>query len=122
MGHGGAQSQTTETKLPPELQGWANKYLAALGNLVLPGGQIAQSPLPFHATAPMSPQQIQAGNMVSQETYGPQGAPQGQAPNTQQLMASVAGSPYWQAQLAQNPSLASAFSIPALSQIGQLFG
>jgi hypothetical protein len=125
MGSGGpAQTQTTTQNLPPELGYWASRYLNALGQMVLPGGGLtpAQSPLPYQAVAPMTPQQQQGMQLTSQETYGPGGAPSGgAAPSSQSLMQSIMASPYWQAQLAQNPYIAQAFSQPALNQVGQLY-
>ena len=70
-GSGGGQTQTTQQQLPPELSQASNVYLNALRQLILPGGQITQSPLPYQAVAPFSPQQQQGMNLVSQETYGP---------------------------------------------------
>ena len=118
MGGGGRQTTETTQSLPPEVAYWSNRYLNALGNLVMPGGKLGQSPLPYQAVAPESPQQLQAAQLVSGETYGPKGAPSSPGYNTQALMNSVAGTPYWQQQLAQNPMTANAFSLPALQQMG----
>lgn len=117
----GGQSQTQTTELPPELQFWSSRYLNALGNLIMPGGNFAnlsQSPLPYQAVAPLTNQQIQGMNLTSAETYGPQGAPQGQGVDTNALMQSIAASPYWQGQMSRNPYTAQAFSQPALQQLG----
>lgn len=121
-GSGGDQTQTTQQQLPPELSSWAGKYLNTLGQLILPGGQITQSPLPYQQVAPMTPQQLQGMQLVSNETYGPSGAPNaGPAPTQQQLMAGMTASPYWQNQMQQNPYTQGAFSPLALSQLSQLW-
>lgn len=123
MGSGGNQSQTTTSSLPPELSSWANKYLNALGNLVLPNGQLGQSPLPYQEVAPLTPQQIQGMQLTSNETYGPSGQAAGVSQasgtpiNPNQLMSAIAASPYWQALMKSQPSTASAFSPAALNQL-----
>ncbi len=126
MGSGGGnQTQTTTQTLPPELSHWANKYLNALGNQVMPGGKLSPSPLPYQEVAPLTPQQTQGMQLTSQETYGPGGAPQGQGNPSitpQTLMQGIMASPYWRNQLRNNPSDAQAFSLPAMSQLAQLYG
>jgi hypothetical protein len=128
MGGGGQQTTTTEQKLPPNVSSAANKYLNALLQLTLPGGQPSQSPLPYQETAPLSPQQIQGMQLTSAETYGPAGASSqggsqgGQNPYTpQNLIWPMTASDYWQNQLQKNTSTLGAFSNPALNQIAQLY-
>ena len=138
MGAGGSQTTTTESKLPPELSKFANQYLNALAGITMPGGQAltpGQSNLPYQEVAPLSPQQTQAMNLVSSETYGPatagftpQGAPPGgSGTNTgataslSDLMQGIAGSPYYVQQFAQNPWMQRAFSQPALNQATALY-
>ncbi len=124
---GGKQTSTTTTQLPPELSSWANKYLNALGNQVMPGGKLGPSPLPFQEVAPLTPQQTQGMQLTSQETYGPGGPPPGSGAldsslTPQTLMAGIASSPYWRGQMWSNPSNQQAFSLPALSQLAQIYG
>ncbi len=118
MGGGGQQSQTTTSNLSPDLGYWATRYINALGNLVLPNGGKsgpAQSPLPYQEVAPLTPQQTQGMNLVSQETYGPSGAPAGGGTNPNALMQAMMASPYWQ-QISQ-PYMQSAFSPAAINQL-----
>lgn len=87
-----------------------------------PGMQITQSPLPYQQVAPMTPQQTQGMQLVSNETYGPSGAPNaGPASTGNQLMQGMMASPYWQNQLQNNPYTQGAFSPAALSQLSQLW-
>ena len=121
---GGGQTTTQTQQLPPELQYWSSRYLNALGNLIMPGGNFSNlsgSPLPYEAVAPLTPQQQQGMNLVSSETYGPAGAPPGGGVDTNALMQSIAASPYWQGQLQQHPYTKQAFSQPSLNQLGALY-
>lgn len=120
---GGHQSQTTTSSLPPELSHWANAYLNSLGNLVLPGGQLGQSPLPYQEVAPLMPQQTQGIQLASNETYGPPGQAagvsqaSGQGIDPNQLMQTIMASRYWQQMLQKQPSTSQAFSTAALNQL-----
>jgi len=123
---GGAPTETVTKSLPPELSHWANQYLNVLGQLVLPGGQPAPSPLPYREIASLSPQQTQGMNLVSAETYGPGGQPKGGAgqsssPGISDLMQGVAASPTMVGNFQQNPWMVRAFSGPALSQAAALY-
>ena len=125
MGAGGQQTSTTHTNLPPGVEAAANRYLNSLLQYTLQPGSfnVVQSPQPYQETAPMTPQQLQAMRLTSQETYGPAGAPGGGggAPNANALMQGMMASPYWQQQLAANPYIQQAFSQPALGQLAQLY-
>lgn len=117
---GGNQSQSSQSNLSPELGVWATRYINALGNLILPNqgrSGPAPSPLPYQEVAPLSPQQMQGMNLVSQETYGPGGAPSGGGIDPNALQQAMMATPYWQMISATQPSVKSAISPLALNQL-----
>lgn len=70
MGSGGGPSTTTTTseqRLPPYVQKIANQYITQLKNQVMPGGHLAPSPLPYQQVAPLTEQQLQSMQDVSQQ-------------------------------------------------------